>query len=124
VIFHGEKGSLLINGNSYLVQDLDEKVIKEVKESKAIDPRNTVNPTEGLDGVHIRNFLESIRGGAKLNAEIEEGHRSTLLCQLGNIAHRAGRSLNLNPQNGHILEDKTAQQYWSRGYEKGWEMKL
>jgi len=124
VIFHGEKGSLLINGNSYLVQDLDEKVIKEVKESKAIDPRNTVNPTEGLDGVHIRNFLESIRGGAKLNAEIEEGHRSTLLCQLGNIAHRAGRSLNLNPQNGHILEDMTAQQYWSRGYEKGWEMKL
>jgi predicted dehydrogenase len=124
VIFHGEKGSLLIDGNSYVVQDLDEKVIKEVKESKAIDPRNTVNPTEGLDAVHIRNFLEAVRGSARLNAEIEEGHRSTLLCQLGNIAQRAGRSLKLNPQNGHILEDQAAQLFWSRSYERGWEMKL
>jgi predicted dehydrogenase len=124
VLFHGEKGSLLINGNSYLVQDLDEKVVKEVKENRVIDPRNTVNPAEDLDGVHLRNFLESLRGNSTLNAEIEGGHISTLLCQLGNIAHRTGRSLNINPRNGNILEDKTAQQYWSRSYEKGWEMKL
>jgi hypothetical protein len=89
-----------------------------------IDPRNTVNPAEDLDGVHLRNFLESLRGNSTLNAEIEGGHISTLLCQLGNIAHRTGRSLNINPRNGNILEDKTAQQYWSRSYDKGWEMKL
>jgi predicted dehydrogenase len=124
VIFHGEKGSLLINGNSYLVQDLDEKTIKEVKENRVIDPRNTVNPTDDLDGVHIHNFLESIRGNARPNAGIEDGTISTLLCQLGNIAQRTGRSLKIDPQNGHILEDKAAQQYWSRTYEKGWEMNL
>jgi len=124
VIFHGEKGSLLINGNSYLVQDLDEKTIKEVKENRVIDPRNTVNPTDDLDGVHIRNFLESIRGNARPNAEIEGGYISTLLCQLGNIAQRTGRSLKIDPKNGHILEDEAAQQYWSRTYEKGWEMSL
>jgi predicted dehydrogenase len=121
-IFHGEKGSLLIDGNSYLVQDLDERVVREVKDPKAIDPRNTVNPAEGLDAVHIRNFLDAIRGTAKLNAEIREGHLSTLLCQLGNIAYRTRRTLNLDRASGHIVGDAEAAQYWGRTYETGWEL--
>ncbi len=44
--------------------------------------------------------------------------------QLGNIAQRVGHSLDINPENGHILHDKEAMKYWSRTYEKGWEMKL
>jgi hypothetical protein len=47
-----------------------------------------------------------------------------LLVQLGNIAQRVGHSLEINPENGHILKDKDAQKLWSREYEKGWEMKL
>jgi hypothetical protein len=35
-----------------------------------------------------------------------------------------GHSLEINPENGHILDDKKAQKLWSREYEKGWEMKL
>jgi hypothetical protein len=43
---------------------------------------------------------------------------------LGNIAQGVGRSLEINPEDGHILGDKEAQKLWSRDYEKGWEMKL
>ena len=50
------------------------------------------------DPEHLANFLAAIRGEAELNSEIGEGHDSTLLCHLGNIAHRTGRALKLRPQ--------------------------
>ena len=60
----------------------------------------------------------------QLNAQIEKGHKSTLLCHLGNIAHRTGRTLNCDATNGHILDDQGAMAYWQREYEPGWEPKV
>jgi hypothetical protein len=51
-----------------------------------------------------------------------EGHKSTLLPQLGNIAYRVGRALKCDPSNGHILNDKEAMGLWHREYEKGWNV--
>ncbi|MBC9913393.1 Gfo/Idh/MocA family oxidoreductase [Chitinophaga varians] len=124
VIFYGEKGSLVIDGNAYTIYDLDNKVVKEVKNQAIIDPRNLMNPAESLDALHIQNFFEGIRNGAKLNADILGGYQSTLLCQLGNISLRSGNALHIDTSNGHILNDAKAQQYWQREYEKGWEPTL
>ncbi|HEX8059532.1 MAG TPA: gfo/Idh/MocA family oxidoreductase, partial [Cyclobacteriaceae bacterium] len=52
---------------------------------------------------------------------IEIGHKSVLLCQLGNIAQRTGRVLSCDPTNGHIKNDKEAMALWRRDYEKGWD---
>lgn len=123
-LFHGEKGSLLVDGNSYKVQDLEEKVVREVKSAADIDPRDTRNPADSLDVGHIRNFLDAVRGKAALNAQVREGHISTLLCQLGNIAHRAGHSIDVDGRTGHLVGNADAERYWSRSYEKGWEMSL
>jgi hypothetical protein len=87
-------------------------------------PRDVSNPAEYLDALHIRNMFDGIISGTKLRADIDSGHKSTLLVQLGNIAQRVGRSLNINPKTGHIVGDKEANTYWSRTYEPGWEMKL
>lgn len=126
VIFYGEKGSMLFpGGNNYTVFDLNNNIVKEVKVERKIDSGDLVNPFNELDAIHINNFFDGVRyGRTKLNAEIESGHKSTLLVQLGNIAQRVGHSLDINPKNGHILKDKEALKYWSRSYEKGWEMKL
>jgi predicted dehydrogenase len=126
VIFYGEKGSMLFpGGNNYKVFDLSGNLIKEVKANEIVNATNLSNPSENLDFIHIQNFFDGIRdGSAKLNAEIDGGNKSTLLVQLGNIAQRVGHSLAINPKNGHILNDKEAEQHWSRSYEKGWEMKL
>ena len=125
VIFSGDNGSLRIDGgNAYSVFDLKGNLIKEVNSKTVIDARNLSNPSGDLDSVHIRNFLDGIRVGAQLNADILSGHKSTLLVQLGNIALRSGNTLHLDPSNGHIKNDPAAQKLWSREYQPGWEPKI
>ncbi len=125
VIFSGDTGSLRIDGgDAYSIFDLKGKLVKEVSGKTTIDARNLSNPSGGLDSVHIRNFLDGIRTGAKLNADILSGHKSTLLVQLGNIALRSGNTLHLDPTNGHIKNDPVAQKFWSREYQRGWEPKI
>jgi predicted dehydrogenase len=122
VIFYGEKGSLLIeSGNSYKIFDLDNKVVKDAKNDLPIDPRNKMNPSQALDAIHIQNFFDAIKKGSALASDINGGHKSTLLCQLGNIAQRTGETLTIDPSNGHILNNKAASKLWQREYEKGWE---
>ncbi len=121
VIFYGDKGTINYPGsNSYKIFDQANKLVSEVKDDTPFNASNTVSPTEQLDMQHMLNFCEVIRGNEKINAPILEGHKSTLLPQLGNIAFRVGRTLNCDPANGRILDDKEAMKFWSRDYEKGW----
>lgn len=119
-IFYGDTGSMFIDGNGYSIYDLESKLIKQVKDEK-VDARNLASPADHLDSLHIQNFLSAITKGTKLNSHIAEGHKSTLLCQLGNISLRSGNALKTDPSNGHIIGDNNAMQYWSRKYESGWE---
>ena len=115
VTFYGENGTLALESNGgHTIYDSRDKVVERVKSSSRGDAE------------HIANFLAAIRNEKplKLNAEIEKGHKSTLLCHLGNIAQRTGRTLNCDPSNGHIIDDKQAMALWSRNYEKGWEPKV
>jgi predicted dehydrogenase len=115
VKFYGETGTLALDSNgSYIVYDDHDKVVQEQKSNSRGDSE------------HMANFLAAIRNDKplELNAEIEIGHKSTLLCHLGNIAQRTGRTLNCNSQNGHILGDNKSMALWQRDYEKGWEPKV
>jgi predicted dehydrogenase len=125
VIFYGDKGSVYISGgNDYKIFDKRNNVINEVKSDIVIDPQNRVNPSDQLDIIHIVNFLDAIRKGETLAAPAEGGHIATLVMQLGNISLRTGRTLAINPTDGHIVNDSQAQQFWSRTYEPGWEAKV
>ena len=115
ITFYGDKGALdLGSKGSYTIYEKDGAVVKKTMES-----------TYGDIG-HAQNFLAAIRNDKplSLNVEIEEGHKSTLMCHLGNIAYRTGRSLSCDPSNGHIKNDPEAMKYWSREYAEGWEPKV
>ena len=125
VIFYGEEGSLMIEGgNAYKVYDLKNNLVKEVSGDRIISTDNLQNPSQNLDVLHIQNFFDGIKNGAPLNSGIENGIKSTLLVQLGNIAQRTGQSLNINPENGRILGNSEAQKLWGREYEPGWEVRV
>jgi len=121
VVFYGEEGALQIDGgNGYKVFDLKNKLVAEVNNDVSVDARNLADPSQALDAIHIQNFFDGIKQGSQLNADILSGHISTLLVQLGNIAQRTGALLDIDPSNGHILNNPEALHYWGREYEPGW----
>lgn len=124
-VIYGDKGTLVNNGNDdYKVYDLDNKLVKEAKKSGGGDAANTVAASGNLDFFHFNNFVDSIRGTAKITSPMDEGHKSILLCHLANISQRTGRTLYCDPKNGRILNDAAAMKLWGRTYEKGWEPKI
>lgn len=111
VLFQGEEGGLAIVGGGYRIYD------PAGKEIKRVDGRPS-------DESHVNNFVESIRGEQKLHIEILEAYKSTLLCHLGNISYRTGRTLHCDPKTGRIKNDGEAMRFWKREYEKGWEPRV
>lgn len=123
-IFYGDKGTLVIpGGDDYRIYDMEGKLVREQKSTLGQTQASTQGMGEKLDSTHLLNFVDTIRGKAKLNSPIEEGFRSTLLPHLGNISQRTGKTLDCNPANGKPT-DRDALKLWKREYEKGWEMKL
>jgi hypothetical protein len=122
-VFYGDNGTIINpGGNSYTVYDKMGKVIKESKDSSdSTDTTNTASPGVNLDQMHISNFLNSIREEKSPTWDCETGHSSTLLTQIANIALLTKQTLEIDPKNGHILNNPAAQQLWGREYEKGWE---
>ena len=39
-----------------------------------------------------------------------------------NLSHRAGKSFKINPNNGDVLDKKIKRKFWSRDYQKGWDV--
>ncbi|KAA3661928.1 MAG: gfo/Idh/MocA family oxidoreductase [Calditrichaeota bacterium] len=128
-IIYGTKGSVLIDRSSYIVFDVDGKIIEEYDEKKLAKENGQTATTDlvGIDKLtidHFKNFTNGIREGEKLNSPIDEGHISVAILQLSNVAWKLGRQLYLNPENGHIQKDSEAEKMWSREYEPGWELKV
>ncbi|MFO0936504.1 MAG: Gfo/Idh/MocA family oxidoreductase [Gemmataceae bacterium] len=107
-LFHGEKGSLAIQGSGYMVYDPKGKEIAK-------------QTGKSGEEIHMQNFLATVRGEAKLNSPIAEGHKSTLLCHLGNMAHRTGRTLHCDPKDGKVINDPDAMKLWKREYAAGFD---
>lgn len=115
----GTNGSLLVDRDGYLVNDLKGKVVKRVVAFQGGDAVNTIGD-DPLTYLHMQNFLEGVRTGAKLNAPITDGAKTGLLCHIGTVAHQMGRTLRIDPRSCHIIGDEEAAARWSRTYEPGW----
>jgi len=126
VVFYGTNGTLVYPGEkSYKVFDRQRRLIKDsVDATDTGDTTNTASTDENMDRLHIENFLDCVRTGKRPNADVEIGHRSTLLVQLGNIAWLSKQTLEIDPKTGRIIKNPAAQKFWSRKYEKGWEPKV
>jgi hypothetical protein len=74
------------------------------------------------DQPHFRNFLDCIKEAKLPNADIEEGHKSTRLCHLGNIALRVGRVLLFDGKTETISHDPEANELLGRAYRKPFEV--
>ncbi len=120
---HGTEGTVLIDRSGYQVFTLNDKLIDEYKTKE----KTTTQDLQSIDSMttkHFQNLINGIRVGEKLHSPIEEGNISVTMLQLSNIAWKVNRTLQLNKENGHILDDHKAMELWRREYEKGWELKV
>jgi len=102
VILYGEKGTLIFDRKGWHVTDGVE----------------ASDQTAEMERPHLRNFLDCIKEHKRPHADIEEGHKSTRLCHLGNIAWRVGRTLRFEEQTESILDDPEAGKLLTRTYRK------
>ena len=117
---HGTNGTAIIDRSGYVIYDNENNEIARRIRGETVDALDT-RGGGSLTDLHIGNFLDSIRGNASTTAPIDEGHKSQLLCHLGNIAQRTGGALTCDPTTGRIVNDPDATALWSRDYEPGWE---
>ena len=75
-ILYGSTGTVIMNRNGYRVFDLQGKLVRERKSDEVAQ---TTQPggAGGMDGLHIMNFVNTIRGTAPLQHQpIDEGAKA------------------------------------------------
>ena len=106
VAFYGDKGTLIIDGKGWRVEQGDGAIGKASVDGQAH---------------HVQNFLDCVKSRQKPDADIETGHLSTRLCHLGNIAFRTGKKLTFDAEH-ESFHDAQADSLLSRDYSKRFEM--
>jgi predicted dehydrogenase len=104
VVFYGSEGTLHVNDQGWQI------VVKG----------ETVEQGPGADDSIplIRNFIDCVKSRERPDADIEDGHRSTSLCHLGNISQRLGRRLRWDGERERFPDDDEANRLLTRDYRR------
>ncbi|HEY4150711.1 MAG TPA: Gfo/Idh/MocA family oxidoreductase [Chitinophagaceae bacterium] len=71
---------------------------------------------------HYGDFLKAIRTRQKPICDVETGHRTATVCNLGNIAYSLGRPLQWDPIGEKFLHDRKADKHLERPMRKEWSI--
>jgi len=73
---------------------------------------------------HYKDFLHAIRKRTMPICDVEVGHRTATVCNIGNIAYELKRSLKWDPKKERFDNDKEADALLGRTLRKEWSIKL
>lgn len=124
-LFYGDKGWMMIDGNgrtwqSYLGPKGEKGAGSDAKPGEGgSDP----NVLFSIEYPHYQNFVDAIRANdpTLLTCDVTEGHLSSALPHLANIAYRVGRPLRFDPKAEKFVNDAEADKLLTRQYRKGFE---
>jgi len=73
------------------------------------------------DREHQDNFIQSVKSRQRPNADVEQGHYSTLLCHLANISWKVGNlKLRFDGRTESFVDNTDANTYLKRTYRQPW----
>ncbi len=72
--------------------------------------------------LHVQNFIDCVRSRKTPAADVEIGHRSTLVAHLGNLAYRTGRKLRWDAAKEELVGDSEATKLLGRAARKPWDL--
>ena len=127
-LFYGSEGWLWIDGDGRKWQSYkgrkNEKGAGSETPADGSGGGSDPNVLTSIETPHYRNFVDALRAGdAKmLTCDILEGHLSSTLPHLANIAYRVGRGLQFDGKAEKFVDDKEADRLLTRQYRKGFEL--
>lgn len=116
ICFHGSLGTLFLDRAGFEV--VPEKTSKGANRCEPLTEKNSNNHNLA----HSRNFLDCIKSRQLPVCDIEIGHRSTSVAQLGNIAYRTKSHLFWDPKSETFSRNKAARKLLSPKYRKPWKL--
>ncbi len=91
-------------------------------ENKIETQKVAVDSEGDLTALHLRNFVECVRTRERPAADVEEGHRSTSICHLGNIALETRSRLDWDPGKERITNNEAANALLEYPYREPWRL--
>jgi predicted dehydrogenase len=116
VAFVGLHGTLVVDRNGWEVIPQDHRGNPAIERVEL-----TKGDGEGLNN-HMKNFVNAIRDGEKLNCPVEIAAGVARTCHLGNIAHLTGRRIFWDKGRQQILDDEEANSWLVPEYRAPWKL--
>jgi predicted dehydrogenase len=111
-LFLGEKGKVLVDNNRFQCEPAE----------LAQAPLSAGEARLEESDDHFRNWFDAIKSRGRPIADVEIGHRSAVICHLGNIARWVGRRLRWDPDKEIFPGDEEANRYLDRPKRKPYEL--
>ncbi len=109
--FYGDQAALMVNRSHWEVRP-------EWKNKKETYIEGFKKPGKTYLGDHVNNFIDCVRTRKRPNADIEDGHKTAVMCHLGNLATRLHRRLVFDGRTETFVGDAEANRYLTREYRK------
>jgi predicted dehydrogenase len=122
--FYGTKASLDLTRGGYRIRPETWTGQDPADPDKKFAPATEAREVKGgdLDAQHVRNFLDCVKSRQRPNGDVEEGHRSAVMCHLGNLSTRLGRSLTWDATHERVVNDDEANKMLKKEYRKPWAL--
>jgi len=117
--FHGTKATMFLTRRGIEILGETWRGEGAPKTPQAADAKL---PGSEQHSAHIRNFLDCVKTRKRPNADVEEGHLTAVMCHLGNIATRLGRSVRWDSEKEQIVGDAEANRMCDRPYRAPWKL--
>jgi predicted dehydrogenase len=80
----------------------------------------TLPKKDNFDRCHYEEWIAACKGGPKAYSNFDNSGPLTEMVLLGNVALRAGKTIEWNAKKLKITNDKSANQFLTKEYRKGW----
>jgi len=124
--FIGEKGTLNMTMLEYVFTPADGgpregvHMCSRTGDLENLDFDRTGEAFKATENGHVLDFLRARADRSRPIADIEEGHISSSMCELGNLSMQLGRPVAYDPKTRTVPGDSEATHLLSRSYRAPW----
>ena len=112
-------GVAFVGENGVLVSDYGKNILSPSANFKDYQrPEQSIAPSAG----HYNEWLKACRGEGETLCNFDYSGSLIEHNLLGNVAHRAGQTLDWDAKNFRITNDEAANKFLTKEYRKGWEV--